>query len=42
MTNISTITIGPAITLSGLIPTAKLLNTLAKIPPDNPKANRRT
>ena len=35
-------TIGPAITLSGLIPTARLLNTPARIPPESPRANRRT
>jgi len=34
-------TIGPAITLSGLIPTARLLNTPARIPPESPRANRR-
>lgn len=33
---------GPAITLSGLIPTARLLNTPARIPPESPRANRRT
>jgi hypothetical protein len=32
----------PQITLSGLIPAARLLNTLANILPDNPSANKRT
>ena len=34
--------VGPAITLSGLIPTARLLNTPARIPPESPRAKRRT
>ena len=33
---------GPIIALSGLMPTAKLVNTLARMPPERPKANRRT